>query len=176
MSASVTVGSTLTAKPDTTGTGLQEYKYDMPTRFALGASSQLNRNLLVAASATISKYGSGNYGAPGTTQQTVAQQGLDVGGGIEFEGLRGATRVYPIRLGAHYSKLPFHNANESAPKELSGSAGMGLRLAQDDYGPLAVIDVSVERGKREGWTSTLTPNGLTEKFWRVTASLSLFGR
>ena len=172
--ASVTWSGELKAKPKEGTT--TEFAYDMPIRFAAGASGRVSTNLMLAASATLSSFGSGNYAAPGMTGTTVAEKALDFGGGLEWEGMRKGDRIYPLRLGARYSKLPFHNQNESAPKEWAASAGLGLRLVQDDYGPLAVGDIGFERGKRDGWTSTVVADGLSETFWRFTATISLFGR
>lgn len=172
--ASIVLGGKLKAKPQVGST--TEYSYDMPTRIALGASSQLTPTFVLAFSTTISNYGSGSYTAPGMTVATVAQNGMDFGGGFEWALLRRGEKIYPLRAGVRYSQLPFHNQNETAPTERAASLGIGFRLAQDDYGPLAVADFGFEKGKRDGWTSQASSGGLTENFWRLTATISLFGR
>jgi hypothetical protein len=172
--ASVTFGSNLDAKPQEGST--TTYSYDMPLRIAAGASARLSARLLVAASTTYSQYGDGDYAAPGITVKTVADNAYDVGAGLEWANLRTPTRVYPLRLGFRYSKLPFHNAGDTQPKEWAASTGIGFRLVEDEFGPLAVADIGLERGKRTGWENAARPDGLSETFWRFTASISLFGR
>jgi len=171
---SVTWSGTLNAKPQQGST--TAYKYDLPLRFAAGVSGSVSRDLLFAVSTTLGTYGSGSYTAPGTSVNTVADKSLDVGGGLEWQSLRSGTRIFPLRAGFRYSKLPFHNANEAAAKEWSASGGIGLRLVEDDFGPLAVADLGVERGKRDGFSSPTSAGGLSETFWRLTATISLFGR
>ena len=39
-----------------------------------------------------------------------------------------------------------------------------------------MLDLSFERGKRTGLESDGRVDGLREKFWRMSVSLSLFGR
>lgn len=172
--ASITWNGSLDAKPQAGST--TSYSYDLPLKFAAGVSGSLSRTLLYAVSTTLSSYGNGSYTAPGTTAQTVADRALDIGGGLEWAQLRTPTRIFPLRAGFRYSKLPFHNVNESSAREFAVSGGIGLRLVEDEFGPLAVADIGVERGKRDGYTSTLSPAGLSENFLRITASMSLFGR
>jgi hypothetical protein len=172
--ASLTWSGTLEARAKEGTT--TSYKYDMPLRFAAGASGRVNDRLLLAFSTTITNFSPGNYTAPGTAALTTAQRSSEIGGGLEWQELRSGSRIFPLRAGFHISKLPFHNAGEAAPTEKALSAGLGLRLVEDEYGPLAVADIGFERGTRDGWTSSTLNSGLTEKFWRFSVTMSLFGR
>jgi hypothetical protein len=98
-----------------------------------------------------------------------------VGGGFEYAGIVTSTRTFPLRVGGSWSQLPYYNTGEAPAKEWTAAVGLGLRLAEDDAGPLAVGDITLERGKRSGLETTARPDGLTESFWRLTFSLSLFG-
>ncbi|MGQ0562878.1 MAG: hypothetical protein ACT443_13510 [Gemmatimonadota bacterium] len=174
IAASVAWSGDLEADPDTGTTSSHEY--DMPLRFSAGASGQILPRLLLAVSATIADYGSGSYSAPGTSAQTVAQRTVEMGVGLEWSELRAGNRIFQIRLGARRADLPFHNVAEDPASEWSLSGGLGLRLVEDDFGPLAVADIGFERGKRAGWEGPASPDGLSESFWRLTVSVSLFGR
>ncbi len=156
--------------------------YDMPLRVAFAASQLLAARLLATASAQFTGWSSTvNYAAPGTLDAAPvnAHKTWEVGGGLEWERLRTSTRVFPLRFGFRYAQLPFTPAPTSGEgvfaKEISGAIGLGLRLAADDFGPLAVADLSVERGQRKGWDSAVS-GGLTENFWRLSMSINLFGR
>ena len=172
---SVTWSGTLKAEPSDTSAGLS-YEYDMPLRFAVGASGRIGRNLFAAVSGTWVSWSSDDYRTPGSIQATTAEQQMEIGAGIEYTELRTGNRVFPLRLGARTSKLPFHNTGEEAPTEWAVTGGLGLRLVEDEFGPLAVADIGVERATREGLASSVAPDGLKESFWRFTVSLSLFGR
>lgn len=172
--ASLTWSGTLKAKPKEGTT--TEYEYDMPLRLAAGASSRLSSRLMLALSTTISDYGSGDYTAPGTTATTRAQRTIELGGGLEWSELRSGDRVFPLRVGFRRTGLPFYAVGDDKPTEWSASGGLGLRLVEDDYGPLAVADLGFERGKRTGWQNATRPDGLSESFWRFSATISLFGR
>ena len=183
LSAAATFSGDLRAKPRTDV--LEEAIYSMPLRFTMGASQVVASRLLATVSAQWSGWSTTeNYAVPGTQESAPisARKTWDVGGGLEFEELRTATRVFPLRIGVRYSQLPFRPATvggvEADPtNELVGALGLGLRLAADDFGPLAVADVSVERGRRTGWgISSNSDSRLTENFWRISASVSLFGR
>ena len=152
-----------------------EYEYDMPMRFAVGMSGRVARNLLANVSGSWTAWTSDDYGTPGTSSAAAEQQ-MEIGGGLEYTEIRAGNRVFPLRIGARTSKLPFHNVGEEAPSEWAITGGIGLRLVEDDFGPLAVADIGVERATREGLASTAVPDGLKESYWRFTVSLSLFGR
>jgi hypothetical protein len=172
--ASVTWSGALKAKPQEGSS--TEYEYDMPLRFAVGASGRVGNSLIAAVAGSWTSWTSDDYRTPGNVGGTPAEQQMEIGGGLEWEQLRRGNRVFPLRVGARTSKLPFHLVGEEAPSEWAVSGGIGLRLVEDDFGPLAVADIGVERGTREGLTSTTAPDGLKETFWRFTVSLSLFGR
>jgi hypothetical protein len=165
----------VTAIPSDSNTALT-YEYDMPLRFAVGASGRVGRNLFAAVSGTWVSWTSDDYRTPGNIEATAAEQQMEIGAGIEYQELRSGNRVFPLRLGARTSKLPFHHVGEEAPTEWAITGGLGLRLVEDDFGPLAVADIGVERATREGLSTTANPDGLKESFWRFTVSLSLFGR
>jgi hypothetical protein len=137
---------------------------------AAGASGRVTRDLMVALGATRQRYpelaGSGDTGRETWTY----------GGGLEYEGLRSGRRVYPIRLGVRSQELPYHGAAETPAREVSGALGIGFRLAGDEFGPLAVVDVGIERAKRTGLESSALSGGLEDAMWRWTFSLALFGR
>ena len=173
--ASVIWSGTLDAEPQEGSTSL--HKYDMPLRIAAGISGRVSRRLLLTVSTTISDYDeSASYSAPGTTAPTVARRTVDFGGGVEWSQLRSGDRTFPLRAGFRRTMLPFHNEDEEAPTEWAASGGIGLRLVEDDFGPLAVADIGFERGERTGWEGARTGDGLSENFWRFTVSVSLFGR
>ena len=172
---SVTFGHKLEAHAKQGAT--TNYSYDMPMRIAAGASGRINDRLMVALSTTISDYTEGaDYTAPGAALPTTANRTVELGGGVEWDELRSGTRVFPLRAGYHITKLPFHNASDEAATERAFSGGLGLRLAEDDYGPLAVADIGFEKGKRDGWSNSTLPGGLSENFWRFSVTMSLFGR
>ncbi|MGQ0813207.1 MAG: hypothetical protein ACT4O1_01930 [Gemmatimonadota bacterium] len=180
LGASVQWTGALEAKPDSAGT---EHEYDMPLRFNAGISGRITPQLLLAVSTSITTAGSGSFAAPGTATGTIARRTSEFGAGIEWSELRRGDRIFPIRLGVRRAELPFHGqgarfgpGGESAATETVFSGGLGLRLVEDDFGPIAVSDIGFERGKREGWESVTSPDGLRENFWRFTVSLALFGR
>jgi hypothetical protein len=174
--ASLTLSQNLKAKPRQED--LAEHSYEMPLRVNVGGSTLLTRQLLVAGSAQYTAWSkSASYTPPGTSAAlaVTARPTFDAGLGLEWERLRTSRRVFPLRVGVRYSQLPFHQSDEDPASELVVSTGLGLRLAADEVGPLAIADLGIERGRRTGWAGTI-PDGLTENFWRLTASISLFGR
>ncbi|HEY0671506.1 MAG TPA: hypothetical protein VGD27_04515 [Longimicrobiales bacterium] len=172
--ASVTWSGELTAKPEEGTT--TEYTYDLPLQFAVGASGRLGSNWLAAVSGSWASWSTSDYRTPGDPDATAAEQQFTIGGGLEYQQLRWGNRVFPLRVGGRTSKLPFYQGSEEAASEWAVTGGIGLRLVEDDFGPLAVADIGVERATREGLQSTAAPDGLKESFWRFTVSLSLFGR
>jgi hypothetical protein len=176
VSAALTWSGKLDAESENDGG--TDYSYSLPLRLSVGASGLINSRLLANASAQWSKWNeTDNFAAAGSPADLTvnARPTWEVGGGLEWEELRAGSRIFPIRVGLRYAQLPFHQEADDPAKELTGSFGLGLRLAADDFGPLAVADFGVERGKRTGWTGAL-PDGLRENFWRFNASITLFGR
>ena len=176
--ASFTWSGTLKAKP--TEGSETEYEYDMPVRFDVGASGRVGRNLVAAVSGSWISWTSDDYRTPGSNTATAGEQQMEIGGGLEYSALRRGSRIFPLRLGARSSKLPFHTVEEEAPTEWAITGGIGFRLVEDDFGPLAVADIGAERVSREGLAGSgvngVTRGGLQENFWRFTVSVSLFGR
>ena len=174
IASSVTWNGNLDADGDE---GIAGRSYDLPLRASFGASAVVGRRLLAAVSGEWEGWKDGDYTALGSElgAATTASSSWVVGAGLEWEELRTATRVFPLRAGFRYGKLPFHNPGESQPTEWAVSGGIGFRLAGDDFGPLAVADLGIERGRRQGWEGGVS-GALEENFWRMTASISLFGR
>lgn len=177
--ASVTWSGTLTAKPQEGAT--TTYEYDMPMRFHVGASGRVARNLVAAVSGSFTTWTSDDYRTPGEAAAGAAELQKEVGVGLEYSELRRGNRIFPLRLGARTSQLPFHNVNEEVPSEWAITGGIGLRLVEDEFGPLAVADIGFERGSRKGLERTGGPaleidSPLEESFLRFTVSISLFGR
>jgi hypothetical protein len=152
--------------------------YAMPLRFSAGASALVAPRLLATVSGQYTAWDdSEDFASPGSPVGTgvIGRPVWEIGGGVEWEELRKGTRVFPLRLGFRYAQLPFHLSTDEPANEWAVATGIGFRLASDDFGPLAVADLSIERGRRAGWQG-LVPDGLTENFWRFGASIALFGR
>lgn len=151
--------------------------YELPLRASAGVSAVVAPRLMVAASGNWSGWsGDPNFSAPGTHTGTIAGSSWDLGVGVESQSLRTASRIFPLRLGFRYGQLPFHEFDEEQPKEWVVAGGIGFHLAGDDFGPLAVADFGVERGSRSGLGGSALNAGLDETFWRLSATISLFGR
>jgi hypothetical protein len=173
----LTMGSDLDAEPDTGA--VTGRSYSMPLRLAAGASLLVAPRLLATAGGQFAGWSKSTNFATPDEPDSVSVSGrpvFEVGGGLEWEQLRSGTRIFPLRVGYRYSQLPFALEGADPANEWAVSLGLGLRLAGDNFGPLAVGDITVERGRRAGWESSLLAGGLTETFWRFSASLALFGR
>jgi hypothetical protein len=176
VAAAVTFSSDLDAEPESDLSAGRSY--DMPLRFVVGASRLLGSRLLATAGAQYTGWStSTNFATPDSPDDlpVTGRAVWEFGGGLEWEGLRTTTRVFPLRAGYRYAQLPFALAGDEAANEWAASVGLGLRLASDNFGPLAVGDISIERGHRAGWDTSVS-GGLTENFWRFSASIALFGR
>jgi hypothetical protein len=152
--------------------------YEMPLRVSLGAGALVAPRLMATAGVQYTGWSeSEDFATVGTPAGTIiaARPVWEVGGGLEWEELRSGTRIFPLRLGYRYAQLPFALSGDEPAGEWALSFGLGLRLASDDFGPLAVADLAVERGRRSGWDGSIN-GGLTENFWRLSASIALFGR
>jgi hypothetical protein len=173
----LTMGSDLEAEPDT-GAVIGR-SYSMPLRLAAGASLLVAPRLLATAGGQFAGWSkSTNFATPDEPDSVLVsgRPVFEVGGGLEWEQLRSGTRIFPLRVGYRYSQLPFALEGADPANEWAVTLGLGLRLAGDNFGPLAVGDIAVERGRRAGWESSSLSGGLTETFWRFSASLALFGR
>jgi hypothetical protein len=145
-------------------------------RITAGASALLSPTLMIAAGGERAMSGAtdGVFSTEGVT--SFARDTWRFGGGLEFTGTRGGSRVYPIRLGGSYAQLPYYGTDESAASEWAFGAGIGVRFQPTSLTSSAAIDASFERGGRSGLASPAIPDGLSESYWRFTFSLSLFGR
>jgi hypothetical protein len=172
----VRLSSSITLSEDLDINGRDEEARDdrvkMPVRINAGASGALSSTLLLALG--------GEYTGGGTARLFQATDATSMrrstwrlGGGLEYEGIGSAARSLPIRLGGSWSQLPYFAQDEAPATEWAASFGVGFRV-QPGQG-LAVGDLTIERGNRSGLESTALPGGLSESFWRVTISLSLFG-
>jgi hypothetical protein len=154
--------------------GARDDRADMPMIFTAGASGVLSSTLTAAAG---TEWTGGAAGRVLQAEDAVSfrRDTWRAGGGLEYTGWRGAARTWPIRLGVNWAQLPFHDEGETPASEWAAGFGFGLNVTGDAASPLAILDMSVERGSRSGLESTALPGGLSESFWRWTFSLSLFG-
>jgi hypothetical protein len=174
----VTASTNLDADPDTGLAISRSRSYSMPLRLVAGASMLVAPRLLATVGGQFTGWSeSTNFATPDVADSVhiSGRPVFEVGGGLEWEQLRSGTRIFPLRVGYRYAQLPFALATDDAANEWAASLGLGLRLRADNFGPLAVADISVERGRRTGWESTVV-GGLSETFWRFSASIALFGR
>lgn len=151
----------------------------LPLQAAAGASAYLAPRLLAAVSARWSGWSSledpggvaallGGAGGP-------ARDTWELGGGLELDDPESRdARTFPIRLGFQYRQLPF-TFGGNAPDELFVGGGIGMRMGTDPENPLAMVDISVQRGTRTAAGGGAQPEDLEESVWRVALSLSLFG-
>lgn len=150
--------------------------YAQPLRLSIGASGLLGTELI----ATVGGEWSASEDAAPPLQDAIEQVGAHgawrLGGGLEWTGRPSDTRTFPVRLGGSYSTMPYRFSAEEQVSEWSFSGGIGMRMADAAREPYALADVSIERGGRSGFAWEGLPDGLEESFWRVTISLSLFGR
>jgi hypothetical protein len=137
---------------------------------AAGASGQVTPDFMVAVGVTRQRFPEIESGAEG------ARETWSFGGGVEYSGLRSGRRSFPLRIGGRVQELPYHGVGEKPAREVSAGFGLGLRLAADAAGPLAVLDTGIERARRTGLAGSAVPGGIEETLWRWTFSLSLFGR
>ena len=164
--ASVTWAGELRGEPEEGTT--QHLRIDMPLQFSVGASGQLAPGLLAVAGA---RWAGWSSAADGFGDPDVAADTWEVGGGVEWSRGRALSRPLPVRLGARYARLPFR-IEGATPTEFALALGFGSVLARDEFGPRAVVDAAIESGRRGDAAAT----GLTESFWRLTISMSLFGQ
>jgi hypothetical protein len=152
--------------------GQDDVTFSMPNRYNFGASMLVAPTIMLAGGAerTVAR---GSANVEGAAEVRSTWRG---GGGVEYTALRLRDRPLPVRIGGQWAQLPFHGAGEDPAREWSAGLGLGLRLAGDEFGPLAQIDTGFERGGRSGLQSIAFPDGLQETFWRMTFSVSVFGR
>ena len=174
------LGASVTVAGDIDADGQNEHSPDVqassPLRLTFGGSGFLASDLMLAAGAERLLQGGSGRVFENDPESSVARDTWRVGGGLEWGGLGSGARSWPLRVGASWSQLPYHSADETAAQEWSVTGGVGFRLAGDPSNPQAVLDATLERGNRSGFESTENPAGLEERYWRFTISLSLFGR
>ena len=117
---------------------------DLPYSFAAGFQLQASSHLLVAGQATLRTWSGANsdileQGGPG------AKNTLELNAGVEYARDPRANWRRPIRLGVHYSQLPFLlTAAGDQPTEFGISIGTGTRFAGQRGG----IDLAIEKNWR----------------------------
>lgn len=157
-------------KLNATGTTLEsdDREYGAPLELSAGASARLTPLLMATAGTVWSRM-------PSTDGDVLMRETVRVGGGVEYQGLRRGQRTYPLRLGGHWSQLPYYFQDEAAPTEWGLGGGIGFRLG-DPADPSAVADVGLERGRRTGLGGAAVAEDINENLWRFSFSLSLFAR
>lgn len=152
---------------------VEDRSVQMPLQVAAGASAYLAPSLLAAVSGRWSGWNAAaeDLNAGGPPVVDAARNTWEFGAGLELESTARRQRTIPIRVGFNYAQLPF-TFGEDAPAEWSVGGGLGMRIGESRANPLAVVDLSVERGQR----GDSAVNGLVEEFWRVNLSVALFGR
>jgi hypothetical protein len=165
LAASVTWGGTLELKG--TNDQAKSGSVKLPLQYAAGASALLAPGLTAAVS---TRHASWSRAADGFEAANAPADTWEYGAGIEWLGSTlGGARV-PLRFGYHHAQLPFRFEGVT-PSERTATLGFGLQLARTDFGPLATIDATVDRGKRSA-----PGTSLAENFWRFTVSMGVFGR
>ena len=129
-------------------------------RLGLGVSAQLAPGLVVTVSAARADWSSI---ADDLLETSNAGDANGFGVGVELSRARLLGKAAPLRFGFRRTGLPFSFGTEAATERVF-SGGFGLTLAEAGVVPLASADFAIERGRRSG-------GGITENFWRVTASL-----
>jgi hypothetical protein len=172
LGAAVTWSGTLQAERHA-GTG-EDRSFQLPLQVAVGASGVLAPRLLAAFGGRWAGWSAADDdgpASPGGIGRLDTADSWELGGGVEWQGARTAQRQFPVRLGARYGQLPFL-LQGSAPREWAATLGAAAHFAVEETGPLAAAELAVERGGRGDAGAT----GLSESFWRLHLSLSLFGR
>jgi hypothetical protein len=168
----IRIGASVLAGGDVDATSVigtaPDRTYGAPLELSAGASARLSPLLMATGGAVWSRM-------PTTSEQTVTDETLRVGGGVEYQGLRSGLRTYPLRLGAQWAQLPYRLEMEDAATEWGIGGGVGFRLG-DPTDPSAVADIGIQRGGRSGLSGGAVTDGVSESLWRFSFSLSLFAR
>ena len=174
LGVSVTWAGTLTA--DSSEGRAVRREIDLPLQVAGGVSAYLAPGLLAAVSGRWSDWSVAESAVdlPYAVDVAPPVDTWEVGGGLEWDDPDSrATRHFPIRLGAQYRQLPFPFGTEQPTEWLAGG-GVGMRVGSDPSNPVALVDLTVQRGERSAAGGAVTED-LTETMWRVALSISLFG-
>jgi hypothetical protein len=127
------------------GTEGDRATFDIPTEFRLGASGVLTPRLSLSLGLSFADWkSSGQFLDDGD----VVGQVWSYGGGVEWAGPRMGSRNFPLRVGFKSTDLPFAFEGET-PRETLFSGGIGLNLVPSGAGFIGVVDIALERGKRE---------------------------
>lgn len=164
-----------------------DHRFALPLRVDAGASAYLSSQLSLSVGGGWANWGDaaenfdiGPPRADDDLRTLPARNTWDVGGGLEWAGVSTVTRTFPVRAGFRYAQLPFAVGDDSAarfgepPTEWSAALGLGLRIRDEESGPTALVDATLERGSLSGAAGSV--GDLNESFWRVNISLALFGR
>ena len=89
------------------------------------------------------------------------------GAGVEWSAATLLGRSIPIRLGARHIDLPFTVGGDAVSERVL-SGGVGLVLVEGQGIPLALLEIGVENGSRNG-------GAVSEEFWRTTITVQLAG-
>jgi hypothetical protein len=145
----------------------EDRSYGSPLALAAGASARVTPLINANAGAIWQRMPAVD------SDNLVSTETVRVGGGIEYQGVRSGARTYPVRLGARWEQLPYHLQNEEQASEWSAGLGIGFRLGEP-VNPAALADITLERAERTGLGGAAVTS-LSERMWRITFSLSLFG-
>ena len=163
LAASADYGGTLRSESEDT---LQaERETNLPFSFHAGGSARVAGNTMLAAAASWT-----GWSATDLPTAEEARDSWSVAGGVEWDALRIADQSLPLRLGARYAALPFQWTVANGAEWLSErvvTGGTGVRFG----GGAASADLALERGNRGG-----DGEGISESFWRLAVSLTVFGR
>ena len=169
LAAAVSFGGQLRARPtgdSVSKLGLSGKEYTLPVTVNAGASGRVSVGALLAVSGEWARWSASDADLAAVGG---ARDSWSLAGGVEWDGSREGRSSFPVRVGARYSALPFRwqGTGSDFPTEKALTAGLGGRLA----GGAAMIDLAGERGWRGGSSA-----GLDERYWRLTASLTLLAR
>jgi hypothetical protein len=163
VSAAVHGGGRIRAKSDSAGTETKDYTN--PLSVDGGASARIGAATTVVASARWAGWSTVNDALAGSGG---ARDLTGFAGGVEYGGLRAFNKEIPLRVGGHYTQLPFRWSGAAAfPTERAVSAGLGYGFGRGT----AMFDAAAERGTRGG-----SGAGIDEPYWRFSFSLRLLGR
>lgn len=141
-----------------------ERSYGLPLRVSAGAAGRVSSGTLVALSGEWAGWSAASEGLSGGE----ARDTWSAGAGVEWEGLRLAGRMVPLRLGARTRTLPFTVSGDGGsewPDERAVTGGAGIVLG----GGAARVDLSGEVGSRAG-------GAFSEDYWRLGFTLTVLGR
>lgn len=163
VAASIQIPTTLHADASE-GTSGSDASFDLPVQYRLGASMQLAPGLVVSTSVAMADW---SPIADDLLESATAGAANGFGVGVELSRARILGKQAPLRFGFRRVGLPFSFDGASASERIF-SGGFGLVLAEAAGLTLAGADFAIERGRRSG-------GGVTENFWRLTASLVVSG-